>query len=73
MKFEVPNESNRSAIKICPAKTFQNRKKWIDEKNPTIPQIFVEYPRLMDYGGEMASIGNITNTGKGVAGCLSNI
>lgn len=33
--------------------TRPNRREWILKSSPTISMIFQEYPRLLDYGGDI--------------------
>lgn len=33
--------------------TRHYRRQWIEQSSPTISEIFSEYPRLLDYDGEM--------------------
>ena len=56
MKFTNPSPSNRTAIENCLKETLPNRREWISNQGPTISEIFNEYPRLLDYNGDMVMI-----------------
>ncbi|XP_039303530.1 uncharacterized protein LOC120357407 [Solenopsis invicta] len=53
MKFKVPSKTNKSAISECMNITMKNRRKWILENLPTTDEIFDQFPRLVDYFGQM--------------------
>lgn len=56
MKCTNPSDSNKQDIATQLQETLQNRRDWIIKKSPTISQILYEYPRLLDYNGEMVRI-----------------
>ncbi|XP_033208048.1 uncharacterized protein LOC117167319 [Belonocnema kinseyi] len=53
MKCTNPSDSNKQNIATHLQETLQNRRDWIIKKSPNISQILHEYPRLLDYNGEM--------------------
>lgn len=54
MKFTLPtDERSKQLISGLLEETFMNRRMWINEKGPTIAEIVEEYPRLLDFDGDM--------------------
>lgn len=56
VKFKLPSAKNKQSIEKSMDATRMYRRNWILAKNPSISQVFNEYPRLLDFNGEMVMI-----------------
>lgn len=56
LKFKLPSAKNRLSIEELMAATRLYRRNWILSESPSISQIFDQYPRLIDFDGEMVMI-----------------
>ncbi|CAH2085699.1 unnamed protein product [Euphydryas editha] len=53
MKNCNPTDQNKEKIITLLEETRSFRRQWIEQSSPTISEIFTQYPRLLDYDGEM--------------------
>jgi hypothetical protein len=51
MKWTSPTDANKLAVKMALRQTFDVRRETIQKRE--IPVVMEEYPRLMDFEGEM--------------------
>lgn len=56
MRFKHPTEGNRRDIEQDMLKTADYRKQWILSEKPTAAAIFEEFPKLLDYQGDLVRI-----------------
>lgn len=53
MQLTMPRDDKKKEIQETLQLTLSNRRKWINDANPTIQDIGDKYPRLFDFNGCM--------------------
>ncbi|XP_051164505.1 uncharacterized protein LOC127283579 [Leptopilina boulardi] len=56
MQLTMPRPDKKRGLCDCLMETFDDRRNWIVNENPTIHDIMSKYPRLFDFHGEMIEL-----------------
>ena len=54
--YKLANKENQQGMSTYLKDTFSNRRSWIKNTAPPVETIIKEYPRLVDYDGQMVII-----------------